>query len=113
MIYLASPYSHEETAVMQRRFEATRYFTNFHLRLGIPLFSPIVYCHQFALEFDAPTDSTAWATINYEILSRSESMWVLELDGWNTSGGVRAEIEWARELNMKTYRKEPLPNAEV
>lgn len=113
MIYLASPYSHPRPEVRTRRYIHTREFVWHHLQLGQPLFSPIVYCHQFARDFGAPLDAISWAHLNDVLLERTESMWVLTLVGWNESRGVNMELEMAERLGIPVEMKEPLPYAQV
>jgi hypothetical protein len=96
---------------MEQRFRQTREFVNYYLRLGVPLMSPIVYCHQFATEFAAPTDALSWAPLNEELLGRSSEMWILRLAGWKSSLGIQMESQMAKRLGIPQKFKEPLPYA--
>ena len=113
MIYLASPYSHDEERIRIRRYIATREFTWHHLQMGVALFSPIVYCHQFARDFGAGIDAVTWLHLNEPMLSMAREVWVLELDGWRESAGVRWEMGFAKQLSIPVTMKEPLPHAPV
>ena len=45
LIYLASPYSHPDFVVRQRRFDADCQATATMVRAGLIVFSPIAYSH--------------------------------------------------------------------
>lgn len=111
MLYLASPYSHPEERVRTRRYLATREFVYAQLQLGYPLVSPIVYCHQFARDFGAPLDAKSWRYLNESLLIRSEAVWVLTLQGWDSSVGVKAELEAAELLGLPVTHCEPILHA--
>jgi hypothetical protein len=111
MIYLASPYSHPDPAVRTYRFQAARAFTWHHHRLGSVIFSPIVYGHQFACDFQAPTDAASWAHFNESILEVASEVWVLRLSGWDQSIGIMREIEFAENFSIPVSEKDPLPYA--
>lgn len=109
MIYLVSPYSHEQESVRHRRFLQARDYTYYALARGVSLFSPIVYGHQFSREYGAGTAHEDWLTFNCDMMDAAECLWVLKLDGWETSRGVQHEIEYA-EHNGKpiVYKSMPL-----
>lgn len=108
MIYLASPYSDLDPIVRRLRFEKTRRFTYIAIEQGAIIFSPIVYCHQFSVEFDAPTAAADWRDFNEWMMSRSEACWVLTLPGWEKSLGVQAEIDYFRAAGKSLEYKAPL-----
>lgn len=91
MIYLASPYTYPNAQVREERFEIVRRVTMDMLALGLPVFSPITYCHQFATEFDHGTSAEVWWNFNREMLKKADIFVVLLLDGWSTSSGVQQE----------------------
>lgn len=111
IIYLASPYSHPDERVRTRRYIATREFVYDRLNAGFAVVSPIVYCHQFARDFSAPTDAKAWLHLNQELLLRCEEVWVLKLQGWDESVGVLGEISTAKFLGLPLHYHEPLSHA--
>lgn len=110
MIYLASPYSSPLPAVQRLRFIQAERYVAYHFRLGVPLFSPIVYCHNIALQHSFPGDANFWKFLNKEALIRCSALWVLKLPGWDASAGVQWEIEIAQQADIETHYKEPLPN---
>ena len=102
MIYLASPYSHPDPAVMQRRFEDVRAVTAALLRRGEIVYSPIVHGHAIATAHELPTDHDFWLRHCFAMLERADNLHVLMLDGWKESKGVQAEIDW-----WKAHRARP------
>ncbi len=100
MIYLASPYSHNNPAIEEARFRMTRVYVAGKVKQGLALFSPIVYCHQFAREFGYPGDAKFWLDFNTRMMKAASMVEVLQLDGWRNSRGVAFEIDFAKELNI-------------
>lgn len=96
MIYLASPYS----ASPATNFKLTEVFVAGALRQGRPIFSPIVHCHQIALDYNLPGDFEFWKNYNLKMLNAASNMWVLTLPGWRESKGVAGEIEFATDTGI-------------
>jgi hypothetical protein len=101
MIYLASPYSHPDPAIVELRFRQAARFTADRIRAGYAIYSPIVHCHQLAQTYDLPTDFAFWQTYNEALLRQSLALWVLMLDGWQTSRGVTGERDFALRHNIR------------
>jgi nucleoside 2-deoxyribosyltransferase len=99
LIYLASPYSHADFRVRQRRFEEACRAAAALLRAGVSVFSPIAHSHPIA-RFGVPTSWDYWSRLDREYLARCDVLAVLTLIGWRESVGVQAEIAFARELGM-------------
>jgi len=105
MIYVASPYSHIDPHVRQERYEAVAALCAhfFHQPGHEPLFSPIVYGHNLALEYSMPTEAAAWLKFNLSMLRHSSAIWIMKLDGWNESKGVAKEIRAAQDLYLPLH----------
>ncbi len=99
MIYLASPYTHENPAVRQTRFEQVCRATAYLMRRGHHVFSPIAHSHPVAEHGALPTDFGYWEAYDREMIHGCAEVWVLRLDGWESSRGVAAEIALADELD--------------
>ena len=100
MIYLASPYSHSDPQVREVRFDAACLATAHLIRTGRSVFSPIVHGHPL-VRFGLPTDWAFWELHDLEHLQRSDEMLVLQIDGWQESEGVQAEIALASALGKR------------
>lgn len=105
MIYLASPYTHADPAVMTHRYEVTKLYTQHQLRMGICLFSPIVYGR--AMEAAIGHKYEDWLKFNDTIILRCNYVWVLQLDGWEASRGVAHEMELAEEFSIPIRMVQP------
>lgn len=95
MIYLASPYSHNDPAVRQRRFEQTCDYVAEIIKEKHICFSPIVHFHPVAVRRTLPYDAEYWKAVNYWFLEKCDLVAVLMLDGWEYSYGVEDEIKMA------------------
>ena len=95
MKYLATPYSHPDPAVKQRRFEIA---CSEALRLmieGHVVFSPIAHSHAIETVTNQSNPHEFWMRQDFHILSKCDTLVILLIDGWDQSRGVREEIEYA------------------
>jgi hypothetical protein len=97
MIYLASPYSSNDPAIRQERFEAVCRIAARLLRQGRTVYSPIAYGHAICA-YGVPGDWRFWQRHDRPFLEACDEVVVLMLDGWQDSLGVQAEIALAREM---------------
>ncbi len=97
MIYLASPYSHPDAIIRERRFRAACRIAARLIRSGKVVFSPVAHGHAISL-YGVPTDCSFWEAHDRRFLEQCDEVVVLTLDGWQASVGVAAEIEIAEEL---------------
>ncbi len=107
MIYVASPYSSPIMDAQRLRFNNVRAFVRKCLHEGLAVYSPIVYCHPLAQEFDLPGDAKFWHNFNMAMLRKAEVMFLLQLPGWDTSKGVTMELRVAKILNMEVIAYSP------
>ena len=98
-IYLACPYSHEDSAVMQIRFGLANAMAGKLMKQGCVVFSPLSHSvpiephtghqgHDFWMEQDLP-----W-------LALCDEMHILLLEGWWLSKGIDREIQEAVSLGI-------------
>ena len=97
MIYLASPYSHEREAVRETRFHDACDAASHLMRQGHRVYSPIAHTHPVA-QHGLPLGWDFWEPYDRWFVERCDEVWVLTLEGWSESKGVRAEIRIAEEL---------------
>lgn len=98
MVYLASPYSHENDDTQRTRYEQVMHAVYLLMRAGYAIISPIVHCRPLTLRFDLPHHAAFWREYNSKLIRCAEELWVLRLDGWKESVGVTWEIALAKEL---------------
>ena len=106
MIYLASPYSHPNAIVRERRFRAACRVAARLIRAGLVVFSPVAHGHAIAL-CGLPTEWEFWERHDRRFLEICDEVVVLTLDGWRESTGVRAEIQIAEQLGKPVRYLEP------
>jgi hypothetical protein len=98
VIYLASPYSHQQAQIREQRYRDACQATAALLRAGQNVFSPIVHGHPLTA-YGLPTDWQYWEAFDRELISCCNELYVLTIDGWQESVGVTAETMIATELD--------------
>jgi hypothetical protein len=100
-IYLASPYSHTDEDVLHQRFEAVceaaAYIMN--RKEDNLVFSPIAHCHPIAMAHNLPKGYDYWQKYDEIMISNCSQVYLLQIDGWQHSKGMRAEAKFASEIN--------------
>lgn len=97
MIYLASPYSHHSIAERHNRYRTALsavawIYSNDELQDRVA-FSPIVYTHHLHLyHFPEASGFETWQEMDLTIINKCDSFWILTLDGWHHSEGIRREL---------------------
>lgn len=118
LVYLASPYSHPSQHVREQRFEKVSKIAAEILLDGYLLpFSPIAHSHPMAVHGCPPisavfaTDWKAWQELDLAFIDRCDAIVVVQLDGWEQSVGVTAEIDYARSKGMPViyFNPESMP----
>lgn len=111
-IYVASPYSHKEAYVQWSRHRRTMEFVHKQLKSGQVVFSPIVAVHELAKEYRLPETFSFWRNYSFKMINQADELWVLQLDGWEQSEGVREEIKRATEIGIPIVYIKPdfIPN---
>lgn len=100
MIYLASPYSHKSVEVIIERVEQTGKYVAKELSEGKEVFSAVLYSHHILKHGDLPSDWTFWKHFCTHMIMKCREIVVLQLDGWEESEGVQAEIELANKFGL-------------
>lgn len=99
MIYLASPYTHDDPAVREERFRAACRATADLFRRGLNVVSPVAHTHPLVAHGGLDEPFEFWHEYDRDLLSRCDSVLVLMLAGWEESTGVRSEIAMARSMS--------------
>ncbi len=104
--YIASPYtSNNEYEAIRIAIQVSRYnsvarYTKLLLENGVNSYSPIAYHHPIATKFGLPEGFSFYREFDLDMIERLDGLVVLCLTGWESSVGVREEIDKARELNL-------------
>ena len=101
LIYVASPYYHDNHYIMEERWEITSKACYIMLQAGFHIISPIMHWHptkKLGLQYGQVDDKLV--ALNVKLLNCCNEIVVLTLNGWKESLGVTAEIEYARTNNI-------------
>jgi hypothetical protein len=95
IVYLAAPYSHTDSSVIESRMKVFYTIDAQLMSKGVFTVSPLLK-HQTLPYGNLPGDWAYWGAYSEALLERCDEMIVIELDGWKTSTGVIAEIEFCK-----------------
>jgi len=95
LIYLASPYNHENKDVRVDRANQAAGACSWLMQRGHVVYSPIVHNHAIACLYELPTGWDYWGRFDTVMLSRCDEIVVLRIPGWQESKGISAELKIA------------------
>jgi hypothetical protein len=107
LFYLASPYSHTDPAIQEKRFvDACRYAGQI-MNCGVHVFSTIAHTHPIACVCSLPKEWEYWRVYDSIILRFCTGMIILCIDGWEKSVGISEEIRLAEQFRLPVYKLFP------
>lgn len=102
LIYLASPHSHPQVTVRHLRYVQVVKAAACLMKQGKMVFCPIAHSHPIHHEMmklgASEPEWNFYREFDTKILSICDELWVLTLDGWKDSRGIKGEIEFASLL---------------
>ncbi len=102
LIYLSSPYTHEDQLVREVRFleacKATSWVIN---TLRINAIGAMVHSHPLVVRYSLPVEWEFWADYDTTIIRACREVWVLCIPGYTNSTGVTTEVRIAKELGRQ------------
>lgn len=106
LIYLASPYTHEDKAIEAQRFQLACRACGKILNLGLAVYSPIVHWHCVRNLCQLKGSFETFVAIDTEMITRADELWILVIEGTYESKGIQAEIAIARAQSkpIRCYR---------
>lgn len=107
MIYLISPYSHPDAAVMEDRYDRACRIAGAMLARGEMVYSPVAHCHPIAVRCGLPRGWDFWGPHCVQMLDCASRVVVAKLNGWRQSRGVAADIIRARYLGLHISFDQP------
>ena len=115
MIYLASPYAHEEKQIMEHRFNRVVDACAELILHHIPVFSPIAHNHPIAKAHKMPRTWNFWRKYDLQMLDVADALWIYKIYGWNTSVGLREEVftAWTNHKIVKWLDPTTLKTSQV
>jgi hypothetical protein len=107
-VYLALPYTHRDYEIRNRRFEEVNRLAARVMMEGYTIFSPISQSHPISTYLPDCTETwDFWQKQDLPWLERCDEVWVLMLDKWNESVGVRGEIKHAKACGIPIFHIRP------
>ena len=95
LIYLACPFRHPDPMVQKKRCAAARY-TTAHLSLkGHHVFSPLTHNEPLIEVIHDAVPGEHWMLFDLAILAGCKKLYILTMEGWESSKGVAREIAFA------------------
>lgn len=108
LIYVASPYSHDDESVREARFVEVCKASALLLSLGLKVFCPIAHTHPIIKHGNMGYGFEHWKELDALMVYKSDLLLVLMLPGWQLSKGVAAECEMARCCGIGVLHRPPL-----
>ena len=100
MIYLATPFWHEAEKIRLGRVASAIFITRALVRLGQPVFSPIVHSHtlnnpdKLGSFRHLPMTNDEWVDLDLSYIKSCQYMLVAQIEGWKESKGIEREIQF-------------------
>lgn len=108
LIYLATPYNHHDSLVREQRFTLACLAAATLMKEGIHLFCPIAHTHPIALQGSLPSGWDYWKEYDRLMLEACHELWIVQMEGWDRSEGIKGEVLIARELDKPVYFLHPV-----
>lgn len=111
-IYLASPYTPlgegSKEALKEYRFQEVCRAAAKLMENGNQVFCPIAHSHPIEkYGMDEIHDGDFWLEQDYAVLIHVDELWVLMLEGWDKSHGVKEEIDFAHDYGISVRYLKP------
>lgn len=108
MIYLATPYIHEDKKIMDSRVLNVTCCAAHFMDKGEKIYSPITHGHAVNQHMKQMAgDHKYWLDQCYHHVVTAEAIYVLGLEGWKESKGVRWEVETGKAFNIPVFIVNP------
>lgn len=112
IVYLAAPYTHPDPAVRQERWLEASRAAAWLMGVGHSVISPISMGHPVGV-MGAEGDWAAWQHTCLAMLDAANVLFVLDIDGWKDSTGVRAEACHALKSGKPIWQLARRPHDDV
>lgn len=100
MIYLATPYSHPYSDVREARFHAVNKVAAKLMEAGHLVYSPISHFHPIKEAGGLPGGWDYFERHDKYMIDCCKTVMVLVNDGVRVSVGVKAEVQYARQIGL-------------
>lgn len=107
LIYVGTPYSKYPGGPDVAYIDACRLSAQL-LTEGLNVYSPIAHCHGIAVHGGIdPMDLSIWLAFDAAMMAKADAMIVAMMTGWETSTGIRHEIQAFVEAGKPVYFLDP------
>ena len=100
--YLASPYSHEDRNIISIRVHESERAIAWLTKQNVVVFGAIHHSHPL-VKYGLTGDWECWKKIDTAFLKKSDGLIILDITGWTTSKGVKAELTYCGEMKKPIY----------
>lgn len=108
LIYLATPYNHPDPIIREQRFTLACLAAATLMNDGTFLFCPIAHTHPIALQGNLPYGWDYWKEYDRLMLNACDELWIIQMEGWDNSEGIKGEYKIAKELSKPIYYLHPV-----
>lgn len=106
MLYLASPYTHPDKAIREKRYrKICKIAAQLHNKFYV--FSPIVQCHGMSVYGNLRGDIGFWLDYARHMISLCSTFMIATMKGWDHSLGIKAEYDIARQFKKPVMQVDP------
>ncbi len=106
MIYLATPYTHPDPAMKERRYEQACALWHYFWSRGTVIYSPIVHARPTAKRYQIPGGYQTFQKWDEGMIEVATAVWVGMIPGYQESTGVNNETTFARSLQLPVVELE-------
>jgi hypothetical protein len=114
LVYLASPYTHSAEGIRTARFYAAAKAAAWAMETqGVLVYCAIAHTHPIAEKISKPLalPFDFWSELDFRFVKFCDEFWILCIEGWQRSVGVRCEAQLAfseskpvRAITVKCYQ---------
>lgn len=99
VIYLAAPFGHPDEIIRNQRFAQVNQYAVQLIQAGHLVYSPLTHNVTLA-SFGLKNGWDYWQSFDCAMLFRCDKLLLLQLEGWQDSKGVQAELAFAEQQNI-------------
>lgn len=108
LVYVGTPYSKYPTGIEAAFKDASALMARL-LTEGVRAYSPIAHTHPIAIHGNLdPYDHTIWLPFDAAIMEKADGMIVAMLPGWDSSYGIKHEIEEFTKAGKPVFYLDPV-----
>lgn len=107
LAYVATPYSKYHLGI-EKAFMHASALTGRLLREGVKAYSPIAHTHPIAVHGNIdPYAHDVWLPFDEAMMTKSDSLLIATMPGWQDSKGVQHEVEFFNRLSKPVWYLDP------